>query len=82
MRNPALVLLRSGRPNYAWVCPRQCQPAIDTGTKAGEPFDGFDGAEQGKVEFNATLFWPPLTERRVMTAKVFMPHILYHFIRM
>ena len=75
-----LVLLRKDTPCYAWECPRRCLPSIDTGAETSEPFDEFDGAEQGNIEFNATLFWPPLTRRRVLTAKVFMPHILYHFI--
>lgn len=75
-----LVLLRTNTPRYAWECPRHCLPAIDTGVNASEPFDEFEGAEQGNVEFNATLFWPPLSQPRVLTAKVFMPQILYHFI--
>jgi hypothetical protein len=75
-----LVLLRTNTQNYAWKCPRHCLPAIDTGANANEPFDELDGAEQGNVEFNATLFWSPLTKRRVLTAKVFMPQILFHFI--
>ena len=75
-----LVLLRTNTPNYTWACPHHCLPAIDTGANASEPFDEFDGAEQGDVEFNATLFWPPLTQRRVLTAKVFMSQILLHFI--
>ena len=53
---------------------------IDTGVNASEPFDELDDGEQGDFEFNATLFWPPLTQRRVSTAKVFMPQILLHFI--
>jgi hypothetical protein len=72
--------LRTPTPHYTWSCPRQCLPEIDTGANANDPFDEIDGAEQGNFEFNATLFWPPLTQRRVLTAKVFMPHILYHFI--
>lgn len=75
-----LVLLRTNIPHYAWECPHHCLPAIDTGANTSESFDAFDGAEQGNVEFNATLFWPPLTQQRLLTAKVFMPHILYHFI--
>jgi len=75
-----LVLVRTNTPHYAWQCPQHCLPSIDTGADANERFDEFDGAEQGNVEFNATLFWPPLTQRRVLTAKVFMPHILLHFI--
>ncbi|HUZ06128.1 MAG TPA: hypothetical protein VMV89_01430, partial [Candidatus Paceibacterota bacterium] len=45
-----------------------------------ETFDLIEGAESGNVEFNASLFWPPLSPNRMRTAKVFMPHILYHFI--
>ncbi len=32
------------------------------------------------MEFNASMFWPPLSPNRARTAKVFMPHILHHFI--
>jgi hypothetical protein len=46
----------------------------------GEEFDLIEGAESGSVEFNASLFWPPLSPSRVRMAKVFMPHIRFHFI--
>ena len=75
-----LVLLRQGLPNYSWQCPNRCLPPVDTGVPASEPFDAVEGAEAGNVEFNASLFWPPLSPNRVRTAKVFMPHILHHFI--
>ena len=75
-----LVLIREGLPNYSWQCPSRCLAPIDTGVSKGEPFDSIEGAESGNVEFNASLFWPPLSPNRVRTVKVFMPHILYHFI--
>lgn len=67
-------------PNYSWQCPSHCLPPIDTGVPTNETFDPVEGAESGDVEFNASLFWPPLSPNRVRTARVFMPHILYHFI--
>jgi hypothetical protein len=75
-----LVLIREGLPNYSWRCPNHCLPPVDTGVSVSEIFDFVEGAESGNVEFNASLFWPPLSPNRVRTAKVFMPHILYHFI--
>jgi hypothetical protein len=75
-----LVLIREGLTNYSWQCPDRCLPPVDTGVPASEAFDSVEGAESGKVEFNASLFWPPLSPNRVRTAKVFMLHILHHFI--
>ena len=75
-----LVLNRETTPHYLWECPHHCLPAIDTGVYAIEKFEEFDGAEHGNVEFNATLFRPPLTHTRLQTAKIFMPQILLHFI--
>lgn len=75
-----LVLIRKELPNYSWQCPNHCLPPIDTGVSVNEIFEVIEGAESGNVEFNASLFWPPLSPNRVRTAKVFMPHILYHFI--
>jgi hypothetical protein len=45
-----------------------------------ESFDPVEGAETGDVEFNDSLFWPPLSANRVRTAKIYMPHVLHHFI--
>jgi hypothetical protein len=75
-----LVLIREGLPNYSWQCPKHCLQPVDIGVSANEIFDSIEDAESGNVEFNASLFWPPLSPNRVRTAKVFMPHILYHFI--
>src|SRR5437762_8936873 len=75
-----LVLLRDGLTNYSWQCASRCLPPVDTGVPTREVFDPIEGAESGNVEFNASLFWPPLLPNRVRTAKVFMPHILHHFI--
>ena len=75
-----LVLIRNALPNYSWQCPNHCLPPVDTGVSTNKVFDPVEGAESGNVEFNASLFWPPLSPNRVRTAKVFMPHILHHFI--
>ena len=75
-----LVLIREGLPNYSWQCPNHCLPPVDTGVSTSEAFDPVEGAESGNVEFNASLFWPPLSPNRARAAKVFMPHILHHFI--
>ena len=75
-----LVLIREGLPNYSWQCPNRCLPRVDTGVPSSESLDPVPGAESGNVEFNASLFWPSLSPDRVRTAKVFMPHILHHFI--
>ncbi len=72
--------MRTNGPNYCWQCPKNCLPAIDAGVPTEEPIDELREDESGTVEFNASHFAPPLTERRVSTAKVFMAHILYHFI--
>ncbi len=75
-----LTLIREGLPNYSWQCPNRCLPPVDSGVPSSESFDPVAGAESGNVEFNASLFWPTLSPNRVRTAKVFMPHILHHFI--
>jgi hypothetical protein len=75
-----LLLMRTGGPNYRWQCPKNCLPAIDTGVPTDEPIDQLQPDESGTVEFNASHFVPPLTGRRISTAKVFMAQILYHFI--
>jgi hypothetical protein len=72
--------VREDVPNYFWRCPNKCVPNIDTGVSSGEPLDELQPDESGTVEFNASHFFPPLTRSRVATAKVFMAHILHHFI--
>jgi hypothetical protein len=72
--------MRTGTPNYRWQCPRQCQTAIDTGVPIGKPSDDLQRDTSDMVEFNASRFFPPTTKSRIATAKVFMPHILHHFI--
>ena len=75
-----LLLMRTGGPNYRWQCPKNCLPAIETGVPTSEPLDDLRPDESGTVEFNASHFFPPLTRKRIATAKVFMAQILYHFI--
>jgi hypothetical protein len=55
--------------------------AIDTGVPVSEQFDELQADESGTVEFNGSHFFPPMTKSRIATAKVFMGHILCHFIQ-
>lgn len=69
-----------GSPNYRWLCPKGCLPAIDTGVPVSEQVDQLGADESGTVEYNGSHFFPPMTKSRIATAKVFMGHILCHFI--
>jgi hypothetical protein len=75
-----LVLLRMEVSCYAWKCPNGCLSPIDTGVPVSQVLYEIEGAEFGNVEFNASLFRPPLPPEHVTTAKVFMIHVLDHFI--
>jgi hypothetical protein len=75
------VLLRKGAPNYLWHCPEECLPVIDTGVPASEELDNLRRDEAGTMEHNGSHFFPPMTPSRIATAKVFMGHILCHFIQ-
>lgn len=75
-----LILSRTNTLSYQWLCPNNCLAPIDTGVPTSAEFDELKPDELGLVEFNASHFFPPMTSKRIATAKVFMPQILYHFI--
>jgi hypothetical protein len=75
-----LLLLRTGFPHYTWQCPQHCLPAVCTGVPITELLDDLERDGSGTVEFNASHFFPPMSQSRVATAKVFMAQILYHFV--
>jgi hypothetical protein len=54
--------------------------AIDTGVPISQQLDDLRADESGTLEYNASHFFPPMTQSRIATAKVFMAQILYHFI--
>jgi hypothetical protein len=72
--------MRTGAPHYRWQCPNYCLPSLDTGVPTIEHLDDLQPDTSGTLEFNASHFFPPMTESRIATAKVFMAQILYHFI--
>ena len=57
-----LSLIRTGIPNCCWQCPKNCLPAIDTGVPTAELLDVLRPDESGTVEFNASHFFPPITQ--------------------
>ena len=71
----ATQLTRSGVRNYSWVCPDQCLESLDTGIPADEELADLQG--RSPVEM---MFSDKLTATQILTAKVYSPQILIHFI--
>ncbi len=75
-----LRLLREGVPNYAWECPNRCLPAVDTGVPATEQIASFDRAASQGIHRIYPECLSPIDRSSIPGAKVYMPHLLLHFI--
>ena len=71
----ATQLTRIGVRNYSWVCPDKCLEAVDTGVPTDEELTDLQGRSPVEMMFSVNL-----TAIQILTAKVYSPQILIHFI--